>query len=312
VVILIFLLEGHRHYDFMEATVVQGLQHCNHIVYGHKGNAANYLTPHEGQDYGAVIQCLGNGELKKDEITPFIFLFGGDTGQAREGGYVVGSDRQDADIYFVRDLRGGVNPRVLPINFGIEDRYFCATPKKGHKPLVHRKTDICFFGRFDNAPGRRNLLHGIADEFGKNYAVRFLEQPFTEQEGFWSKWVQGHCTHVPKYYRALANSKIILSPMGAGPDCARHWEAMASGGIPLIQFMPTVPTPPRLRHGIDSMIFKDEREAITIIRKILDKPEEFQNIADHSFFTACRHHTTKARAEYMLNECKRLGVLAKC
>lgn len=37
-----------------------------------------------------------------------------------------------------------------------------------------------------------------------------------------------------QYYLDLSTHWFVLSPPGAGPDCHRHWEAMAMGAIPIV------------------------------------------------------------------------------
>jgi len=38
-----------------------------------------------------------------------------------------------------------------------------------------------------------------------------------------------------EYCEDIAAHKYVLSPPGAGPDCHRHWEALALGAIPVVQ-----------------------------------------------------------------------------
>uniref|UniRef100_A0A7S3NNZ7 RXYLT1 C-terminal domain-containing protein n=1 Tax=Aureoumbra lagunensis TaxID=44058 RepID=A0A7S3NNZ7_9STRA len=48
------------------------------------------------------------------------------------------------------------------------------------------------------------------------------------------------------YYTALATSKFVLSPVGTGLDCYRHWEALALGAIPIVDYSP-----------VTAVLFKD-------------------------------------------------------
>jgi hypothetical protein len=99
----------------------------------------------------------------------------------------------------------------------------------------------------------------------------------------------------------LANSKICLSLRGAGPDCARHWEAIASGGIPVIEMDGIVdivrPTPSGVRW------FSGYEQLQSAIHNILARIDTFQTIHDADWSWNREHHSTMARARYLLREC---------
>lgn len=41
--------------------------------------------------------------------------------------------------------------------------------------------------------------------------------------------------NLDQYYRAIGNSKFVLSPPGNGLDCHRTWEAMLMGAVPVVR-----------------------------------------------------------------------------
>jgi hypothetical protein len=303
-----FLFEAHDHYNFLDATVAQGLANLGHEVYGFDDNAENYLTPHEGQPYDAVIQCLHNGHLKKRPDTPFILLWGADSGQGAVAVPPPPVNEIEADAYFIRDYRGGFGRNVFAINFGIEDRYYCAHNGNPPKPLADRSIDVIFCGQFNNAPGRKHLMDAVKAEFGGRHNLLIEDRPFTDTEDYWSQWMGAHVIHSPKYFEVLADSKIILSPMGAGPDCGRHWEALASGGVALIQRMPTVMVDPTIQDWRLCGIFQTMDNIVGYVAAILSEPVIFQATADQGFETGQQHHSTAARAAYMLRCLSSLGI----
>lgn len=303
-----FLLEGNPWYNYLEATVAQGLQALGHTVYGAFGSWQNYCVPHEGEPFDVFLQCIDNQKTQVPVDVPTVYIWGDDSGSDAVPTNYPDLDSIQAHAIFVRDYRGGGGPRVRPMNFGVEDRYFCAHNGQP-KPLSERPIDVIFAGRWDNCPGRRELLKSIQQAFPDNNLL-FESHVFTDRDGYWSQWVTGHCVHSASYYDALADSKIILSPMGAGPDCARHWEAMASGGIPLIQGMPTIQVPPALEAGTDCMVFNTADEAIDIIRDILaDTSGKYQTVADRAYLHARSRHSTVARARYIMETLNELCIL---
>jgi hypothetical protein len=52
----------------------------------------------------------------------------------------------------------------------------------------------------------------------------------------WRDWVlTAHQVPPEKFYADIAACDYVLSPPGAGPDCHRHWEAIALGSIPVVK-----------------------------------------------------------------------------
>lgn len=45
-------------------------------------------------------------------------------------------------------------------------------------------------------------------------------------------------TDFVEYYKTIAASKFVFSPVGSGLDCFRHWEAMALGAVPIVDYSP--------------------------------------------------------------------------
>lgn len=294
-----FLVESPKRYDFLVATLVQGLKNLGHEVYGWKACRQNYLDPHINQPFDVFIQTSVRRSSRQRINKPKVLLYGADTGTDRISLYEAPTPHlADVDIVFLRDYRGGVKGKVFPMNFGIEDRYYCCTDQ-AIKPLAERRFDLIFMGRRD-CPGRDAFLTELTRLLPTTYEYIIGGHWYTTPDGVWSNVVSGHCTHCNGYYTILSDAKIVLSPMGAGPDCGRHWEAFASGGVPLIEFMPTVMVPPRPRDGMDCCYFKDARECASIVDHLLRNLDEAQRIADTGFATGKKHHTTTARARYFL------------
>jgi len=291
------LVQAHLNYSYMDATIVQGLRNLGHFVCGVNDNQANYLMPYEDRQWHLFIQCLcGAGPLRDSRFpnVPSIMVYGLDNHDKFFAELSRGFDH-----IFLRDYLGDYGDyhnTVHPMNFAIEDRYYAQAGlnSKQLKPLKDRPIDISFLGNL--YPNRKRILDRLESDF-KNKTLVFGGRLFNEPDAVWSKHTLPYCAHDPRYFDVLANSKICLSLVGAGPDCARHWEVMASGGIPLIELMPTrmvEPTPM-------TMWFDDYEELKENIQTLLIKPGACQPFVIESFVFNKTNHSTAARAQYVLD-----------
>jgi hypothetical protein len=300
-----FLVESFTgKYDYMTATIAQGLFELGHMAYGWRNDSSSYLTPHDGQDYDVVIQAIEGTQLQSEK--PRIYLQGSDLGIGPEMDNLNYRNLK-YDIAFVRDLRATFDERrfVYPINFGVEKRYFCKT-RNGYKPLKDRKYDVVFLGGLEKS-NRREMAKTVRENF-KDKNILIDERIFNKGDDFWTRWTQTFCPHDERYFEALADAKIVLSPMGAGPDCARHWEALASGGVPLIERMPSLVCPPELKSERECVFFENMRDLCEKISFVLGNLERYQKVADEAYRMAKGPHSTKGRATYMLAKCMEVGV----
>jgi len=113
------------------------------------------------------------------------------------------------------------NPRVTAIPIGF--RY-----SKENEELLLKKVEqgrlpyrnLCYMNFMRNIPRTPNPREGIYELLGDR------------------KWmtVEAGFDHVPidHFYDQMASHPYTLSPPGAGPDCHRHWEAIALGSIPIV------------------------------------------------------------------------------
>lgn len=198
------------------------------------------------------------------------------------------------DHIFVRDHHFG--EPGFPINFGAETRYYCAT-EHGLKPLKDRSIDICFLGQLGYAD-RAKYVAQLKKDFSQ-YNLVLGERLFNTPDDHWSKWTLPWSAHDPAYFATLANSKVVLSFRGAGPDCGRHWECLASGAVPVIESMGLVdlvkPTPEGVKWFFG---YEQLHRAITEVLGNLDKYQEAQ---ERAWAWNREHHSTKARVRYLLD-----------
>jgi hypothetical protein len=290
------LVNSYPHYDYLQATCIQGLRNLGHNVYGTAGNTANYLQPHTGEKCELFIQGIPG--MGPNPNMRSVMLWGQDdhVGLMRE--FELGFD-----AVFVRDKRYG--QPGYPIHFGIEDRYYCAVddePTGKPKPLAEREIDVCFLGDIHHSKGiRKEAVEKLPVDFPHLNLV-IGPRRFNEPDDRWSATTLPWCAHDPRYFETLANSKICLSFQGAGPDCARHWEVLASGAVPIIEVMPMVefvrPTPGGVRwfFGYEQL----RRQIEDTFARLVVHTGVFQHAISSEWVWNRENHSTRARAAYML------------
>lgn len=292
------LLDSHPHYNYMDATLAQGFNDLGHTAYGRNRNGHNYCTPHNGEPFDLFVQCQAFGDPLSG--VPSIMLWGEDGNQS-PGSQFYPFLGKDFTACFVRDYRGGGPDNVFPMNFGVEARYFCASmPAKNRIPLRQRKVDLAFYGNIDTH-NRQMYAQALAAYSGE-WNIKIGGQEFRQGDNYWTRWTGTYRPHDVKYYQLLADSKIAISFMGHGPDCARHWEVLASGAVPFIERMPTIMCPPPLRDGEHCFFFSDVPELVHKMELVLKDPIQFQHIADKAVNVARYNHSTAARARYVLSK----------
>jgi len=112
------------------------------------------------------------------------------------------------------------NPRVVAVPIGIR-----------HSPEVEKAFDKAV--KIGKQP-RKNLVYmnfmrrGRGTKQRKGIYEQFAGKDWVTTKGGWD--------HVPvdEFYNDLATHDFCISPPGAGPDCHRHWEALALGCVPIV------------------------------------------------------------------------------
>lgn len=302
-------------YNYMDAHVVDGLKSLGHRVFGVNGIASSYAEPHNGENYdlyfhsgrrrGSPNQASVPADLQD---VPRIFIWGHDSGIAREPEQF--PTLEGFDAYFVKDLRRRTADNVFPLHHGIEERFYCETGVT-RLLLRDRPIDVLFVGSYEDKlyGHRRPILESIQQELGTDYSVVIREFEFSDPDDIWTPTMGGDVKHYSDYFALLAQAKVILCPMGATPDQLKRWEALASGAVVLAQWMPIVHIEPWLRNRTDYFWFVGIDDCIYTIREILNDPEMAQNVADNGFEVGREHHTTKARAQYILQTLTNLGLI---
>lgn len=106
-----------------------------------------------------------------------------------------------------------------------------------------------------------------------------------------------------RYLNQINNSRASVSIPGGGFDTLRFWEILAQGSL-LISKRVSLQMKNPLREGVHYLAFDTLDELNNIIEWIYKNPDKVDEIRKSGHEFALKNHTSKARAEYFLNEVK--------
>lgn len=117
-----------------------------------------------------------------------------------------------------------------------ESTTFVETPSGVHRKLTFgiRGDDVVRTRLVSSAmklhKGREMKLDGLGRGLGVPVPNEATVDPPRKRQNY-SDYVD--------FYLTLAKSTFVFSPVGTGLDCFRHWEAIALGAIPIVDYSPT-------------------------------------------------------------------------
>ncbi len=203
-------------------------------------------------------------------------------------------------------------PGVLPCPFAIERRWM--QPLAENPPLF-------LSALFDlDRPNRKRYLeitNGLKAQLGEDRIFVGLTLPTQADIDHAVRLHLGpkprpgrtlRMAHNARYYELLHQSAISLSLAGAGFDTARFWEILGAGALLLSPKVPIL-MPDPLQPDEHYVAFESEDELVERLMFLKDHPEEIRRIRQAARAHVLQHHTTRARALYILeNACRSLGL----
>ena len=139
--------------------------------------------------------------------------------------------------------------------------------------------------------------------------VKALVEACAARHGARIRTAIGHPLAHPEYLKELANSKIVIDHQGRGSDTMRTWEAFAAGACVFTDMQLEMPAPlepnrhfvhyPRDEHhaGVAQDLGPLELKLDAALRAL----PEVERIARAGYDQVRAFHTTKARAQYLLD-----------
>jgi len=186
-----------------------------------------------------------------------------------------------APLIFKREYHPDLHddmPNVVPLSFSIPSKWVAGRSAKF--------LDFVFAGQMY---GRRNaFLRVVRDAIDSPHSII---SPGGLDSG--------------QYWAMLDSTKIGISLRGAGWDCVRHWEILSRRGcLLMLEGDPRVRmSDPPLVDGEHCAIFRRPKELVEKLRYYLDNDRERRRVARNGRAFAFRHHSSVARAKYVLRTC---------
>lgn len=286
------------HYDYLTATLVEGLIECGCEV--RASETSNYAVGLPDEDIVAYAEqadliVVAHGNFARRHLlqsvgNPRIVFVDGDD---RQGIWPPDTIRFKA--IFKRELnRRYPNPErssVFALPFAAERRYFSA-------PAPHRNILVSFLANL-GANTLRQSVHQRLVNFG--HAQVFSGT--TGESAYDESTPKSSPIDTPVYRDALNRSLISVNVPGAGYDCARFWEILAAGAM-LFSYEPDIVIPDGFTDGLDFVSFKSLDEFEEKLMYYGNRLDAVREIAARGHQRLLAHHTTRARAAYFLEIAK--------
>lgn len=171
--------------------------------------------------------------------------------------------------------------KLRPISLGISSQALAMIPTS-----VEKKLDLFFSG----------------DLAEKGFRGRLLEECRTYAQRRGLDFLLTGRLDYPNYLRALAESRLALSPPGRGWDCWRHYEALAAGSVPLMPYPTTLQRHPPI-DGEHCFYFAPESGGLT---RALDRAFSAQARLPHMAAAGrelvLQHHAFPKLRDYVIHE----------
>jgi len=108
-----------------------------------------------------------------------------------------------------------------------------------------------------------------------------------------------------QYWSLLDSAKIAISLRGAGWDCVRHWEILSRQNcLLMLEADPRIKmSDPPLVDGVHCAMFRRPSELVEKVRHYLAHEAERREVARQGRAFALEHHSTAARAKFVLRTC---------
>lgn len=283
-------------YDYLTATVIEGLQELGHtIVASESSNGArkssNYTVKAAAERADLIIVFSNvnvRHSLVKHTNNPNIIFVDGSDQQC----FSVPSDMRFKAI-FKRELNrcwsNKANEPIFPLPFAAENRYFSNQSNL-------RDIDLSFVAGLASNAVRYSVFYRLSR---LNKSKFYIGQ--TDESAYRHLRIKGGPTPTPMFRSILSRSKVSVNVIGGGYDCARYWEILASGAMLLTQEL-EIQIPNPFIDGETCIIFKTMDELDEKVDRLFSDPSIIQEIAHAGYVHLVNFHTTKSRAQYLLDE----------
>lgn len=267
-------------YDFLCSTIVEGLKELSHEIY-----VTDDINVDPHSDFFFLFSNAGyRGRkdflIRSGYINRTVYIDGSDGNNLEDPDAL-----NDFHFIFKRELMINDERKILPLPFAAENIYFKFNDIK--KDISVSSTLRCGYNR------KREIINKI---------VKDLNIPDTVIGEISRGYSASSSTDEQKlyYYKILARSKISISYPGLGWDTGRFWEILANK---CLLFSPEI----QIKMPDPFIAFKhyipyDENDLKDKVLHYLNHKDEMNEIASAGHNHLLKYHTTKSRAEYLVNK----------
>ena len=182
-------------------------------------------------------------------------------------------------------LRGGPQvpldlEKIFPISLGYKSGSIQAEPdpEKTH--------DIIFCGQESMRTPRMAAVSELKESARREGWRFFCPERLTQKE----------------FHRECARAWLCLSPSGNGWDCYRHYEALLTGSVPLINY-PWIERYAPMEDGKHCLFFSVERGHLTeTVRKALGEKGRLKTLAHAGMELVRKYHSHEGLRNYVVQE----------
>ncbi|MDD2662763.1 MAG: glycosyltransferase [Dechloromonas sp.] len=175
---------------------------------------------------------------------------------------------------------------IFPLPFAAERRYFDVRAAERDIFLLFASTLATNVWRFSINQRLQNLCRN--DIFAGNTGERAYRKRI------------GLPIDTPVYRSMLSRARVGVNVAGAGYDCGRYWEILASGSMLFTQELDiSIPYP--FVDGEHCVVFRSLGEFEEKLDMILSGAVDIESVARNGYEHLIEYHTTAHRAQYFLD-----------
>jgi len=284
------------YYDYLTSTLMEGLINLGHqIIASENSNYAKKISDkrivQEAEDADLIL-VFSNVNVRYNIIKNVnnerkIYIDGSDS-------YLFTAPKKiKFKAIFKRELGKFFNnkniDRIFPLPFAAEKRYFLDYQKE-------RNIEISFSANLNNNLIRKSIHERLISKNNERiFSGSTGERAYREKGGI------GWPIKTPVYRELLASSKVAVNAAGAGYDCARYWEILASGAVLLTQDL-DIQIPNPFTDMENCLVFKSLEDFEVKVDQILSNKLDLMSLSHNGKEHLHRHHTTTKRAIYFLEK----------
>lgn len=170
--------------------------------------------------------------------------------------------------------------KIRPISLGWRPKSILA------EPAAEKAHDIIFCGQEAMRTPRMAAVSELKESARQAGWKFFCPEKLSQEE----------------FHRECARAWLCLSPSGNGWDCYRHYEALLTGSVPLINY-PWIERYAPLEDGRHCLFYSVERGHLTeVVKKALNNKNLLRSMADQGAERVCKYHSHRALRNYVIHE----------